>query len=59
MSGTGIPEVSHWPQDLESLCPYTLIEWLDGAAQKFLEKYAPEKLEAIDADRHRLKKTTG
>lgn len=55
MSGAGIPEAPHWPQDLESLCPYTLLEWLDGAAQKFLEKYAPEKLEAIDADRHRLK----
>ena len=39
MSETEHPGASHWPKDLESLCPYTLLEWLDGAAQKFLEKY--------------------
>ena len=55
MSEAGIPDTSHWPQDLENLCPNTLLDWLEGSAQRFLEKYAPEKLEAIDADRHRLK----
>ena len=38
MSETENPGASHWPQDLESLCPYTLLEWLDGDAQKFLEE---------------------